>query len=196
MKSIWKKSLAWSGGLILLVGIYGCCSTKAQPDSVASYQTAMRETRPGALKRGSPEEKEAIARFESYLSVMNETTVKAGTRSVYAENAYLNDTLKTLHGEAAIEEYFLGSAANCESLTVRFDDVAESNGEYYFRWVMDVKFKKFKKGQTITTIGMTHIRFDESGKVILHQDYWDSAAGLYEHIPILGTMIRKIKSRL
>ena len=195
MKSILKKTIALTSTAILALGVYGCCSTSPTSNDVADYQTALRESKPGALKKGSPEEKEAIARFESFLSVMNESTVRTNTRNVYAENAFLNDTLKTVHGERAIEAYFLGSAANCESITVRFDDVAESNGEYYFRWVMDVKFKKFRKGETVTTIGMTHIRFDESGKVVLHQDYWDSAAGVYENIPVLGAVIRKIKSR-
>jgi hypothetical protein len=32
--------------------------------------------------------------------------------------------------------------------------------------------------------------------VVLHQDYWDSAAGLFEHVPVVGRLIRTVKSRL
>jgi hypothetical protein len=32
--------------------------------------------------------------------------------------------------------------------------------------------------------------------VLLHQDYWDSTAGLFQHVPALGTGIRAIKARL
>jgi hypothetical protein len=39
-----------------------------------------------------------------------------------------------------------------------------------------------------------YVLFDESGKVILHQDYWDSASGFFEHIPIVGGVIKAVKA--
>jgi O-antigen ligase len=32
--------------------------------------------------------------------------------------------------------------------------------------------------------------------VALHQDFWDAAGALFEHVPILGFGIRKLKQRL
>ncbi|MDZ7644911.1 MAG: hypothetical protein U5K76_12275 [Woeseiaceae bacterium] len=29
------------------------------------------------------------------------------------------------------------------------------------------------------------------GRVALHQDFWDAAGGLYEHVPMLGGLIRQ-----
>ena len=43
---------------------------------------------------------------------------------------------------------------------------------------------------------MSHIRFGADGKVVLHQDFWDSSGGLFEHVPGLGWMLRKAKARL
>jgi DNA-binding transcriptional regulator/RsmH inhibitor MraZ len=71
-----------------------------------------------------------------------------------------------------------------------------ADGSYYFRWVMDVRMKKVARGETIRTPGITLVRFDEQGRVLIHQDYWDSAAGLWEHVPVLGRGIRTIKARL
>jgi hypothetical protein len=56
--------------------------------------------------------------------------------------------------------------------------------------------KRFKPNQDTQTIGMSHLRFDASGLVRLHQDYWDSTAGLFEHVPLLGAGIRAIKRRV
>lgn len=52
-------------------------------------------------------------------------------------------------------------------------------------------YRPFKR-----SVGMSHIRFDADGKVILHQDFWDSTGGLFEHVPGLGWMLRSVKSRL
>ena len=43
---------------------------------------------------------------------------------------------------------------------------------------------------------MSHIRFDREGKVVLHQDYWGSATGSYQHLPVVGRLINWVKSRL
>jgi hypothetical protein len=48
---------------------------------------------------------------------------------------------------------------------------------------------------TSNTVGVTHLRFDEAGRIILHQDFWDSAEGLYRHIPVLGSLIGVIRGR-
>lgn len=185
--------------LALLALCAGCASVEPSGDSVRAYQAALDSTtarKTAALKKGSAEEKAAVARFQDFFATMTAESVRTKTRQVYAEQAWFNDTLKTLTGAAAIEAYFLTTTTNMESMTVRFDDVAESSGDYYFRWVMDVKLKKLRKGETLRSVGVTHVRFDEQGRVVMHQDYWDAAAGLFEHVPMLGGAIRAIKKRL
>jgi hypothetical protein len=46
----------------------------------------------------------------------------------------------------------------------------------------------------IRTVGMSHVRYDAKGKVIFHQDYWDTGA-VYEKIPVMGAVIRWIKNK-
>jgi hypothetical protein len=76
-------------------------------------------------------------------------------------------------------------------------DVAEHDGDYYFRWIMSVKLKRDGKSQPPSlTIGISQVRFGPDGRVIFHQDYFDAAAFLYEKIPVLGSEIRFIKKRI
>ena len=79
---------------------------------------------------------------------------------------------------------------------VTFDDVATSGRNYYFRWTMETRMKNLAKGKTIRTIGVTLVRFDREGRVILHQDFWDSAQGVWDHVPLIGPTIRWIQSQL
>ena len=162
-----------------------------------SYQEALRELEQrSTLVPGSPEEREAIERFEDFISVLSEETVRAKVGEIYAEDAYFNDTLKELRGAAAIEEYMAESMGATKRVTAQVTDLVAANGNYYFRWVMEIEFKSLNKGKVSRSIGMSHIRFDERGKVVLHQDYWDSTSGLFEYMPILGRLIRMIKERL
>ena len=44
--------------------------------------------------------------------------------------------------------------------------------------------------------GMSEINFDERGLVCRHVDHWDAAGQFYEKLPLIGTIIRIIRSRL
>jgi len=43
---------------------------------------------------------------------------------------------------------------------------------------------------------VTMVRFDSQGRVILHQDFWDSAQGVWDHVPGVGAAIRWIQSKI
>jgi hypothetical protein len=53
---------------------------------------------------------------------------------------------------------------------------------------------RFMRGEGEQTIhGVSHIRFDASGKVNYHRDYWDTGEELYAKVPVLGWLIRRLK---
>ncbi len=154
------------------------------------------ETEGSPLEPGSDEELQAIDRFKRLLSDFKAPDFRSRVREVYARDVFFNDTLKTVRGAEAVEEYLTDSAEAIDQGTVEFLDLVAEDGNYYFRWTMAIRFKRFARGEEKRSIGMTHVRFDPEGKVVLHQDFWDSAAGLFEHVPALGWMLRRIKKRL
>lgn len=176
--------------------VISCQSPNASVARVAEFQRAVTDAKAADLASNSTTEKAAIEAVKAYLSNLSPENVTANTKNVYAEDAYFNDTLKTLRGVTAIEEYLLHTAKTVTSISVEFDDVAKSGSDYYFRWRMDFQAPKLSKGEIIRTIGMTQIRFNEEGKVVLHQDYWDSSAGLFEHLPVSNQMINTVRKRL
>ena len=161
-----------------------------------TYAEALdRTATQGSVEPGSREEAAAVSRLKAFLSEMTSDRIRADIRDVYAPGVFLNDTLKTVEGVDALEEYFLETVQRTEFVRVRFDDMARSGRDYYLRWFMEYRSDRINGGAIVASIGMTHIRFDEAGKVVLHQDYWDSTDGFFERLPVLGWMIRSVKSR-
>ena len=148
------------------------------------------------LAAGSPGEKEAIERFRALMADLKAPDLRAQVRQVYADDVFFNDTLKTLRGVDEVEEHLAATAEALESGTVEFLDLVADDGDYYFRWVLKSRFKRLAKGEEKISVGMTHVRFDERGKVVVHQDFWDSTGGLFEHVPVLGWGLRRVKGRL
>lgn len=164
------------------------------------YHTALDdiERRVGIpFAAGSDAEREALARFAAFFSELSQANIERRLDLTYAPDIWFNDTLKTVEGRDALRHYLNESAAAVERCTVAIDDVSSNpRGDYYLRWRMTIAFKRLARGKETCSIGVSHLRFDAGGQVLLQQDYWDSAGGLFEHVPVLGSAIRAIKRRL
>lgn len=170
-----------------------CATSRSRTPGMAQGYLDFLRRHPGAdLNAG--QEKQSLAAFKDYLANLSEKNVREKTQTVYAPDAWFNDTLKTKIGAAAIEEDFLKTLKNVQAIEVSFTDEVRSGNDYYLRWVMDITFKNLHRGRPTRSIGMTHVRFNEAGQVIVHQDYWDSAQGFFEYVPVIGGGIRLIKS--
>jgi hypothetical protein len=140
--------------------------------------------------------KKLAERFSKLFSSLTEEGVGDIVSEVYADDAYLNDTLKSVRGIDSIRHYLVDSGKAVKSCQVSIDDLAQSGVDCYVRWTMDIKFKKLRKGEICRSEGISHLRFDQNGKIKYHQDFWDSSRGLFEHIPVVGSLIRMVKNRL
>ena len=183
-----KKILAILG---LAAALAGCSSPNSSGYPVEFQKAAT--TTPGANL--SPSDGEAaIGRFRDFFQNVTPESIREKTAKLYAEDVWFNDTLKTLRGRAAVEAYFLKTMDHVDSFRTEVDDVARSGGNFYVRWTMDVRFKGAK--ERVRTIGVTLLRFDREGRAVLHQDFWDPAIGFYEHLPVLGGVMRWIQSKI
>ncbi|MGE4070007.1 MAG: nuclear transport factor 2 family protein [Lysobacterales bacterium] len=152
---------------------------------------------PQAFARGSAEEKAALARFGKFFADFSPDKIEKLLDQTYAPDVWFNDTLKTIQGREPLRQYLKHSAEAVQNCRVEIlDTLSNDQGDYFLRWTMVIRFRRFKRDQDTQTIGVSHIRFDSAGLVLLHQDYWDSTAGLFEHIPLLGAGIRAIKRRV
>lgn len=157
----------------------------------------VRQRHPTPPDVGSDTEKLALERFARFFSSFEPDRIDRLLPETYAPDVWFNDTLKTISGADALAHYLAESAAAVEACKVTIEDTTRTaRGEYLVRWRMMIRFRKLRRGVDTWTVGMSHLRFDAEGRVAYHQDYWNAADGLYEHIPLLGGLIRAIKRRL
>jgi hypothetical protein len=75
-----------------------------------------------------------------------------------------------------------------------FEDEIVQGNSAVLTWTMSLKHPRLNGGDVVTVPGSTHIRFRD--KVTYHRDYFDGGAMLYEHLPLIGLVIRMIKERV
>lgn len=135
-------------------------------------------------------------RFHDYLAGFSAETVASRTTEVYAEDAYLNDTLKTVRGNTAIRDYFAETFDRVRALDASVEEVVGHGRSWFYRWRMTLTFEDLNKGRPLVSIGVSHVVFDEDGRVAVHQDYWDAATFFFTAVPVAGKLIDKVKDSL
>lgn len=192
----------FAAGIILAVaglGFFVNCSaapnlSKAEMEAYRKQVAAAGPTAPGV---GSEAEHAAIERFKAFLqNIGDAASVRENTRKVYADDAFLDDTLVSHHGAAEIEAYFVKTSGVMTQYQVTIDDVARSGSDHYFRWTMVFAAPALAGGKPVHSTGISQVRFNTEGKVAFHQDFWDSGKNFYRHLPVAGGVIGFIRKRL
>lgn len=196
------------GASIALVGIAGCAGSS--PDSLRYPDRFLALTEPFESRSVAPRYS-AVSPNESALfdgvpasalgfvnlmrSISTDADWRDKARSVYASELYFNDTLGTASTIDELLEHLQGVADNADSLEVLVQDVVTSNAGTYLRWHMVSRFSVLGSPKESRTIGVSLLRFDDDGRIVFQQDYWDSTEGFYQHIPVLGAALRAIGRR-
>lgn len=180
--------------LIPLALLISCASSQVDSTIEESYFNdfdALMASTPGTEKVSDPGQK-----LEMVLGDFKTTLTEENLRNLYADELYFNDTLVTINNIDELVAYMQKTADNTISATVKITDVAQSESDYYLRWSMDIEFMARNKRVKSRSIGVTQLRFNNQGKIILHQDYWDSANAFYQHLPYIGSLVKKVKQGL
>ena len=133
-------------------------------------------------------------RFESVFKNFHVDATESNIRKLYADDFYFNDTFIILNDIDSLVTHMTKTAGNVEFTTVEIHEVIKTKTDYYLKWTMRMKFTALGKDIDSISIGMSQLRFNEAGKIVFHQDYWDAGV-VYEKVFLLGSVIRWIKGQ-
>ena len=139
----------------------------------------------------------AAGHFEAFFGPLSEQSVRENLERCYAPSLWFNDTLKTITDRAELGRYMEHTARAVEQCSARIDTWSLSaEGDVLVRWTMQIRFKRFARGRTTESMGISLLRLDAAGRIAFQQDFWNAADGLFQHVPVLGWAIRAIKQRV
>lgn len=133
-----------------------------------------------------------LERFAAVYGALTHPDIGQRVARLYADPMYFNDSLKTFQARPPLVDYMEATGRMLDDSSVEIAQVLRDGSDVFVRWTM--RFSSSAMGRPITSesIGMSHLRFDPEGRIVLHQDFWDSAAGLYRNLPVVGYALEKI----
>ena len=122
----------------------------------------------------------------------------ADLENIYSKRVTFVDPITTHEGIEQVKTYFnnlLTQAESCKFLIHNTLTIADPNSpvSHVVNWKMTLVLKRSTK--VITLDGTTQLKVEDE-KIIYHKDYYDLGEMVYEHIPLLGSIIKMIKRRL
>lgn len=121
---------------------------------------------------------------------------------IYAKDIVFIDPITTHNGIDEVKSYFSNLLTKADSCKFDIADIftctekevqSHSDVTHVVNWTMTLVLKDSDK--TITLDGTTQLGV-ENDSIIYHKDYYDLGEMVYEHVPILGFVIKKIKGKL
>jgi hypothetical protein len=136
-----------------------------------------------------------VQKFKQLYKELNGSNVDI-IESVYAPNISFEDPFHQIEGLINMKQYFHELYENVEAISFDFGESISDGNSHYVNWVMNLTHPKLNKGRPFDVPGVTFIKGNDAQEIIMHRDYFDAGVMLYEKIPVLGSLVKYVKSKL
>lgn len=140
---------------------------------------------------GGEEEKNWVEKVKKAFSPFTPEIAAENFPRAYAEALYFRDAFHVYTDRDALMAYMVKSAEMSPGVIFEFSPVVRHGIDFYLPWVMVLPSKT--GGDPQRSLGISHLRFNEGGQVIFHQDYWDSADVLVPRVPVANGLIELVR---
>lgn len=138
---------------------------------------------------------DACAAYVRYLESLDRAGVDDLHRHV-TDTVHFRDPFNDVHGLEKMRSVFADMFETVDAPRFEVARQVCDNDVCYLDWRFSGSLRAVKGADPWSIDGVSRLRFDPSGRVAEHVDYWDAASGLYESIPVLGWVLRVIRRRI
>ena len=112
----------------------------------------------------------------------------------YSEDAFFKDPFNEVRGVQAIQGIFTHMFSQVADPRFKITERVVDESGAMLVWEFHYRVAIFGRERRQMIRGASHLKFDAAGKVCWHRDYWDAAEELYARLPLIGLLMRGLKS--
>ena len=112
-------------------------------------------------------------------------------KAVYADDVLFIDPTQEKRGVEAYIQAQDGLIRRCDDVFLETESVAINGTVAFVEWRMGLKIQ----GIEFIYPGATRLRFDSTGKIVHHRDYFDFVGPTFGPVPVLGGVVRWLYKR-
>ena len=178
--------------LLWVIMLFSGCTSQSY--TTKELQQAERRSRDMAVEIHAIQNdvKRQLKLFNDVFSRYQRKEIASAVPELYAEDAFLNDRIHSVTGNRAIARYFDSTFEKMHECEFHIHDTTFGKLDVYVRWTMRIQLSE--GDEFMEFLGMSQFRFNQEGKIIYHQDYWDFSE-LMGEIRVLRSIVKYVKGR-
>ena len=130
----------------------------------------------------------AFLKYKEFLETTDSSNLD-GLGKFVSNEVIFRDPLHDVIGLESMANIFKQLFHKIDDVDYRIINYAINNQDVFFNW--ELKGRLFKKAWRVD--GVTNLKFNKGLKVSHQIEYWDVASGLYDYIPVVGTLTKFVK---
>ena len=132
--------------------------------------------------------------LDTYRKLSHETLHLLDT--IYDHEIHFIDPVHEIKGLSPLKNYFSRLYENIDRIDFLFLNPVRVGNEGYVHWEMRYAHPKIGRGRDITVPGASFVTFAKDDKVRYHRDFFDLGSMVYQHLPVLGTIVKTVNRRI
>ncbi len=136
-----------------------------------------------------------LQRFLTIFNQLNSEQLQL-LDDIYSADIQFTDPAHQIVGLPALKHYFHVLYQRLEFCRFDFDPPFLNGADAHVHWRMHLQHPRLNKGRRFSVDGVSLLQFNLQGLVCRQRDYFDLGALLYERLPLLGSVTRRLKRQL
>ena len=113
---------------------------------------------------------------------------------IYTDDVWFKDPFNEVQGLEQVSHIFTHMFEQVDAPRFVVTHRVLQDDQAFLTWDFLFRMRRFSDDEQCIR-GATHVRFASDGRVAYHRDYWDAAEELYEKLPVVGSLMRWLKTR-
>ena len=113
---------------------------------------------------------------------------------IYTDDVWFKDPFNEVQGLEQVSHIFTHMFEQVDAPRFVVTHSVLQDDQAFLTWDFLFRMRRFSNEEQCIR-GATHVRFASDGRVAYHRDYWDAAEELYEKLPVVGSLMRWLKTR-
>ncbi|MCI0511092.1 SnoaL-like protein [Chromohalobacter marismortui] len=115
--------------------------------------------------------------------------------NLYTDDIEFTDPLHHIEGRDTLMRYYADMLANVQTCHFEVTHRVQEGDTAFVAWTLHLTHPRLARGTPLRITGCSQLAF-RGDRICRHRDYFDAGAMLYEHLPLLGRVIRWLKRRV
>lgn len=135
------------------------------------------------------------ARVDKFFNGLTSENIKERVSGLYATNVQFSGPFAKLTGQDALVNHYMNLFSGLKSFSLEITEEFISGQETVLLWELTFANDSLNSGKELKIEGVSHLTF--AGDLIISQhDFYDAGAAVYEHVTIIGRLVRWVKGKV